>query len=116
MEIQHLKKKFIEIYGGTDNDLRVFASPRRVNLIGEHTDYNGGFVFPAALTMQTTIVLRTRNDREINLAATDLEYKVNADLNSRTVPIFNHLRKFKNCPHKNSPYTMYPASQQYSLA
>jgi len=80
LKIEDLKKKFIEIYGGVGNDLRVFASPGRVNLIGEHTDYNGGFVFPAALTMQTTLVLRTRNDRNINLIATDLECKVNAHL------------------------------------
>lgn len=80
MEIRELKKKFTEIYGGPEKDLRVFASPGRVNLIGEHTDYNGGFVFPAALTMRTTIVARPRKDRQINLAATDLEERVSASL------------------------------------
>lgn len=80
MEIRELKKKFTEIYGGPENDLRVFASPGRVNLIGEHTDYNGGFVFPAALTMRTTIVARPRKDRQMNLKATDLEERVSASL------------------------------------
>ncbi|MBO7208554.1 MAG: galactokinase [Clostridia bacterium] len=76
MELQQIKDKFIEIYGGTQEDLRVFASPGRVNLIGEHTDYNGGFVFPAALTMKTTIVARKRTDKIVNMAATDLPDRV----------------------------------------
>ncbi len=76
MELQQIKDKFIEIYGGTEEDLRVFASPGRVNLIGEHTDYNGGFVFPAALTMKTTIVARKRTDKIVNMAATDLPDRV----------------------------------------
>lgn len=46
MEIREVIDRFIEIYGGNESDLRLFASPGRVNLIGEHTDYNGGLVFP----------------------------------------------------------------------
>jgi len=88
VEIQEIKKRFIEIYGGSEEGLRVFASPGRVNLIGEHTDYSGGFVFPAALTMRTTIVLRPRSDRQMNLAATDLDVKVSIDL--------DNLEKYKN--------------------
>jgi len=77
--LSDLKKQFIEIYGGDESDLRVFASPGRVNLIGEHTDYNGGFVFPAALTMKTTIIARKRDDKLIRLAATDLPDRVEID-------------------------------------
>ena len=80
MEIANIKKQFCEIYGGTEEDLRVFESPGRVNLIGEHTDYNGGFVFPAALTMKTTIVARKRNDNIVNMAATDLPDRVQIKL------------------------------------
>lgn len=69
------------IYGGDEADIRVFASPGRVNLIGEHTDYNGGYVFPAALTMRTAIALRVCPGNIIRLAATDLPDRVEADIN-----------------------------------
>jgi galactokinase len=80
MTISELKKKFIEIYQGMEEGIRVFSSPGRVNLIGEHTDYNGGFVFPAALTLCSTIIARPRNDRQIRLMATDLEILVEGSL------------------------------------
>lgn len=80
MELNAIIDRFLEIYGGTKDDLYIFESPGRVNLIGEHTDYNGGYVFPAALTMKTTIVARKRNDQKIVLRATDLEDVVEADI------------------------------------
>ena len=80
MNISELKKKFLEIYKGDDRGIRVFSSPGRVNLIGEHTDYNGGYVFPAALTLSSTVIARPRTDRVINLIATDLGIQVSASL------------------------------------
>lgn len=80
--INELKKQFLEVFGGTDDGIRVFASPGRVNLIGEHTDYNGGFVFPAALTMATTIIARPREDSIVRMKATDLDGIVEGDLNT----------------------------------
>ncbi len=71
-----MKKMFLEVYGGDDSNLRVFESPGRVNLIGEHIDYCGGCVMPAALTMKTTIIARKRNDNVIRLKATDLDLLV----------------------------------------
>ncbi|MFD2613844.1 galactokinase [Paenibacillus gansuensis] len=70
-DLRLLTNKFTETYGGTAEDLRVFHAPGRVNLIGEHTDYNGGYVFPAALTFGTTMLIRKRNDKELHFASTN---------------------------------------------
>lgn len=75
MEINEIKKCFAESFG-EGGELRVFASPGRVNLIGEHIDYCGGCVMPAALTMQTTLVARKRDDDVIRMKATDLDVVV----------------------------------------
>lgn len=82
MEIRQVIEFFLKRYGGTEEGIRVFASPGRVNLIGEHTDYNGGFVFPAAISMRSLIVLRPREDDVIRLSATDLDVVVTADLHN----------------------------------
>lgn len=81
MEIKELIKEFISVFGPGEEGIRVFASPGRVNMIGEHTDYSGGYVFPAALKMKTTIVMRKRDDNLIRLKATDLDGIVEADIN-----------------------------------
>ena len=88
MNIAELKKRFIEIYQGPETGIRVFFSPGRVNLIGEHTDYNGGYVFPAALTLRSTVVARPRTDRTIRLIATDLGIQVEGSL--------DRLEEYKN--------------------
>lgn len=93
MDIKEIKKEFVKIYGESDKDIRIFSSPGRVNLIGEHTDYNGGFVFPAALKVGTTIALRKREDNIIRLKATDLEDIV-------TAPI-DKLEDYKDIPWGN---------------
>lgn len=59
-----LLDKFEEVFGNSD-DAKVYFAPGRVNLIGEHTDYNGGHVFPAALTLGTYGVARKRKDRKL---------------------------------------------------
>lgn len=56
--------KFAKVYGDNEG-VRVFFAPGRVNLIGEHTDYNGGHVFPCALTIGTYAAVRKRNDRKL---------------------------------------------------
>ncbi len=61
---EDLVKQFQEIYGG-DGDIRSYFAPGRVNLIGEHTDYNGGHVFPCALTIGTYGIARKRADRKL---------------------------------------------------
>ena len=57
-------KKFEEIYGTADG-VKVYFAPGRVNMIGEHTDYNGGHVFPCALTIGTYAAVKKRTDRKL---------------------------------------------------
>ena len=56
--------RFKELFGD-EGDIRVYFAPGRVNLIGEHTDYNGGHVFPCALTIGTYGVARKRADKKL---------------------------------------------------
>ncbi|PKM51802.1 MAG: galactokinase [Firmicutes bacterium HGW-Firmicutes-7] len=63
-----LKADFIQIYGEREEDIRFYFSPGRVNLIGEHIDYNGGFVFPCALDIGTYLAIRKRPDNEVHFA------------------------------------------------
>jgi galactokinase len=70
-KVQELKKQFAEQFGGSTDDIRVFHCPGRVNLIGEHTDYNGGYVFPAALTLGTYMLIRAREDQQVRFASTN---------------------------------------------
>ncbi len=58
--------KFTEVFGDSKN-LAYFFSPGRINLIGEHTDYNGGYVFPASITIGTTGLARLRQDQKVRL-------------------------------------------------
>ncbi|MDY5913312.1 MAG: galactokinase [Inconstantimicrobium porci] len=62
-EIQLLKENFIKIFN--EDFEHVYFSPGRVNLIGEHTDYNGGHVFPCALSIGTYALVTERNDRKV---------------------------------------------------
>ncbi len=66
-----LKENFIEVYQAaeagrdTNEEIRMFASPARINIIGEHIDYNGGFVFPAAIDRYLYCAIRKRTDTKI---------------------------------------------------
>jgi galactokinase len=68
-EIQQDKQQFAQIFGD-GGKLHVIRAPGRVNLIGEHTDYNEGFVFPMAIEPEVRIVCRSRDDGKVRLAST----------------------------------------------
>jgi len=65
-----LLDKFAELFGDTDG-VKVYFAPGRVNLIGEHTDYNGGHVFPCALTIGTYAAARKRTDKKLRFFSTN---------------------------------------------
>lgn len=67
-----LIQKFVELYGNGGEIFAYFA-PGRVNLIGEHTDYNGGHVFPCALTLGTYGIVRKREDRKLRFYSVNFE-------------------------------------------
>lgn len=72
MMLANLVQKFYELYGDNGN-IRTYFAPGRVNLIGEHTDYNGGHVFPCALTLGTYVVARKRDDQKIRFYSDNFE-------------------------------------------
>ena len=73
---KRLKEKFLEIYGSVP---RLFRAPGRVNLIGEHTDYNGGFVLPMAIDKETAVAIAPRDDRRIRAFTVNLEESAEFD-------------------------------------
>ena len=62
---EELKKAFIKIYGGDEATVKLYSSPARINIIGEHIDYNGGKVFPASINRYLYIAIRKRADSKI---------------------------------------------------
>ncbi len=86
-DVKQLRKQFIDYFGevreGQEQEIRVFFAPGRVNLIGEHTDYNGGYVFPAALTFGTTMLARKRSDGVYRFRSTS--FSLYGEVNSNDI-------------------------------
>ncbi|MFW5657989.1 MAG: galactokinase [Bacteroidota bacterium] len=75
MKKEELIKIFKEKYGENSKEIQVFFSPGRVNLIGEHTDYNGGYVFPCALNFGTYLVARQNDDNMIKFTTMNFDFE-----------------------------------------
>ena len=71
MDIEHVRSRFIKHFDGTTGS--VYASPGRINLIGEHTDYNGGFVFPGAIDKGMIAEIKPNGTNTVNAYSIDLK-------------------------------------------
>ena len=87
MKLEELKSAFEAAYHKTATD--IFFSPGRVNLIGEHTDYNGGFVFPCALSFGTYLLMAPNNELKINFRSLNMEAVYSLELTQLTEPLPN---------------------------
>ncbi|HPT30669.1 MAG TPA: galactokinase family protein, partial [Prolixibacteraceae bacterium] len=84
MTLSELKQEFVGKYG--EGEFHGFFSPGRVNLIGEHTDYNGGFVFPCALSFGAYLFLRKTDRKSVRFASLNLPFEAEVpveDLNKK---------------------------------
>ena len=77
MDIETLKRDFRAVYR---QEPQVFRAPGRVNLIGEHTDYNEGFVMPAAIGFYTSAAVALRPDTKVNVRSQSFEGAVSFDI------------------------------------
>jgi galactokinase len=91
-----LMEKFQEIFGN-EGEIKAYFAPGRVNLIGEHTDYNGGHVFPCALTIGTYAIARKREDNKLRFYSLNFEDLgvLESDLNSL---VFDKAADWTNYP------------------
>jgi galactokinase len=85
MTVSDLKQKFIEKYG--EGDFHGYFSPGRVNLIGEHTDYNGGFVFPCALSFGAYLLIRKTNRPSVKFASLNMPFETEVPISELNKPI-----------------------------
>ncbi len=80
MDGKELRALFEKSYGQGREEIYCFFSPGRVNLIGEHIDYNGGYVFPAALSRGIWGAVRLRDDNRVCLKSSNADLAVNMEL------------------------------------
>jgi galactokinase len=78
MTIEQLKAKFIEKFG--EGEVSGYFSPGRVNLIGEHTDYNGGFVFPCALSFGIYCLVRKTDRKTVRFASMNMPFEAEVNV------------------------------------
>jgi galactokinase len=95
MDVKNFTEKFYEKYGNRSDKPVLFFSPGRVNLIGEHTDYNGGFVFPCALNYGTYLLIRMSKGNTLKFSTINFNEDSEAELKGLFV---NTSKKWINYP------------------
>jgi galactokinase len=110
MKHSELRKRFFDLYGQPDNKPRCFFAPGRVNLIGEHTDYNGGFVLPCALQFGTYLLARQTADPVIRFVSTNMEFRTEIPLDEITKKVGSEwvnypLGIFNQFSQRNIPFS-----------
>lgn len=80
MKLSELKDEFFKRFDNRTIDPVIFFSPGRVNLIGEHTDYNNGYVFPCALNYGTYLLMRKRKDNRLMLDTLNFQFSASLDI------------------------------------
>jgi galactokinase len=95
MDTKNFTENFYGKYGNRNNKPVLFFSPGRVNLIGEHTDYNGGFVFPCALNYGTYLLIRKIEGNTLKFSTINFNDDLETELNGLFV---NTSKKWINYP------------------
>jgi galactokinase len=85
MDINLLKRKFNERYGSSEVEPEVFFAPGRVNLIGEHTDYNMGYVLPCTLSYGTYLLIRRNNLKALQFTSGNFNYTATVEYKNLSV-------------------------------
>ncbi|MCR4828357.1 MAG: galactokinase [Bacteroidales bacterium] len=89
MDLQLIRNAFADRF---DGESTLFNAPGRINLIGEHTDYNGGFVFPGAVSQSITAAVRPNGSRTVHAVALDLGIDDTFNIDDERGPESVHLR------------------------
>ena len=90
MKDTEVLRNIFRVHFGADGT--AYFAPGRINLIGEHTDYNGGFVFPGAVDCGITAIIRPNNSNTVNLYAADLERSCRFNIMDEQGPSDNNFR------------------------
>lgn len=90
LTVEDVRSRFLKHFDGTPGS--VYASPGRINIIGEHTDYNGGFVFPGAVKQGIIAEIKPNGTRKVRAYSIDLKDYAEFSLDDEKGPTATHFR------------------------